>query len=740
MGHRASFEEQYSGETLPANYLSGLFVQDEPNLRGMLPGYPAYQTVLANAPSWIDLELEFDGEALDLARCEILHFERVLDLKKALLERNFTVRMPSGRRVAVTARRFVSAVDRELGALEYIVQPIDFSGTLALVTGIDANTSAEEGRAAPDHWAEVESRQSRTQSYLLAEIKKADFQVCAGMKLAIRCNETPVGYHSFRIQRNRYAGLSVDMPCKKGDRIEIIKYAAFMASHQDKDPAALFGRCRRLLRAASKKGFSALLEEHTLAWAARWGQADIQIEGDPEAQKALRFNIFHLLQVYTGHDERLNIGLRGLTGGETGGAAYWFSDIFLPPFYTASGNPHAARNLLLNRYRQLPRAKMAASRMGIGEGAALFPYATLDGEETVGHWETTFEAIHRNGAVAWAIHQYAIQTDDREFLYTFGLEMLAAIARFWVGRVEWNERCARYELHGVTGPGEYEVNVNNNWYTNFLAAWCLRYAAEVALEAQNTHLEGENTLPGPPGPEEIGQWLEISRMIWFPEDSASGLFLQQEGFMEKPRATKSQLDPGELPLWKHWTWDRILRSPFSRHPDLLMAFLLFESAFSHDQLERHFDFYEPLTVCESGSSFAVHALLAFRLGRPGPAFDLALSALRLDLDNLLGETGEGCNIPAMGAAWRAVVYGIAGLSFGEKGFSLHPVLPVNWKSFRFAICYRNCRLQIHITKTQCHLINLSAQEIEVQVFRKYYQLPPWGEIIAVNVNQIQTLD
>ena len=740
MGHRGSFEEQYSGESRPASYLSGLFVQEPLDPRELLPGYPTHRTVLAEAPSWIDLELEFDGEALDLGRCEILHFERILCLKEAVLERNFTVRMPSGRRLSVRARRFCSAVDRELGVLQYTIQPLDFSGTLALVTGVDANTNRETEGVSAAHWAEVESRHTRTQAYLLAEIKQADFQICTGMKLDIRSNDAPVAYHSFRIQRNRYAGLSVDMPCKKGDRIEITKYVAFMASHQDKDPAALFARCRRLLRQAAQKGFPALLQAHALSWAARWGQADVQIEGDIKAQKALRFNIFHLLQAYSGHDERLNIGQRGLTGEKTGGAAYWLSDIFLPPFYAAAGNPQAARNLLLNRYRQLPKAKMAALRMGFGQGAALFPFATLDGDETMGQWESTFEAIHRNGALAWAIRQYVDQTGDHEFLYSYGLEMLTAIARFWALRTFWNEAAMRYELQGVTGPGGYEINVNNNWYTNYIATWSLRYAAAVADDARNGRFQGENNPVGLPDPEETAQWLEISRAMWLPQDTESGLFLQQAGFLCKPPGARALLDPGELPLWKHWTWDRILRSPFSRHPDLLLGFYLFGEAFSREQLERHFDFYEPLTLFESGSSFAVHALLASRLSRRQQAYELTLNALHLDLGDLLGDTGAGCDIPAMGAAWRAVIYGIVGLSFRENGFSLRPVLPFDWKSLRFALSYRNCRLQIHVTKTQCHLVNLSGQELEVQVFKKDCLLPPWGEAIAVYVDPTGTTD
>ncbi|GEM_PF-889050 len=736
MGHRGSFEETYSGESYAASYLSGLSAQEPFDQRPFFPGYPTQRAVLANAPAWIGLGLEFDGESLDLARCEVLHFERILHLKEALLERSFTVRMPSGRKVAVVARRFCSAADRDLGVLQYIVQPLDFSGTLALTTGVDANIERGGDEAAVAQWAEVEARQSRTQAYLLAENKQSGVLVCSGMKLAILLNGTATEYHSFRIQRDRYAGLSVDMPCKKGDRIEIIKFAAYATAHQDKDPAALFGRCRRTLRTAARAGFPALFKAHADIWAASWGSADIQIEGQGEAQEAIRFSVFHLLQAYHGNDERLGIGAHGLTGDKYGAAASWPSDIFLPPFYAAVDKPQLARSLLFNRYRQLPRAGQAAMVMGFQKGAVLFPFTTLDGEEATAQWELTFEAVHRNAAVAYAVYRYALQTGDRDYLHTFGLETLVGIARFWAQRVQLSHERDKYVLQGVTGPNDYEVNVNNNWYTNYMAAWCLRFAAEIVTEAAQAAATPADPAFEMPAPEETAQWLEISQEIWLPFDQEHGVFLQQEGFLQKQHLRRSDIAPADIPLWKHWTWDRILRSPFLRHADVLLVFFLFENEFTEEQLSRHFDFYEPLTVYESGLAFAVHGLLAARMDRREMAHSLIMRALRLDLDDWGGDTKTGCDLPAMGAAWWSVIFGVAGLSTEDTGISLRPSLPFCWKSLRFPFCYRNCRLQIHITKTQCHLVNLSGQDLAVKVFQKPYTLPAWGEIIALNAERL----
>src|SRR5690606_32114665 len=230
------------------------------------------------------------------------------------------------------------------------------------------------------------------------------------------------------------------------------------------------------------KGFDTLFAEQIAAWAQKWAENDIQIVGDVAAQQAIRFNIFQLHQTYTGEDDRLNIGPKGFTGEKYGGSTYWDTEAYCLPFYLATAPQQVARNLLVYRYKHLPKAIANAETLGFGAGAALYPMVTINGEECHNEWEITFEEIHRNGAIAFAIYNYIRYTGDTSYLAESGLEVLIGIARFWAQRVNWSEARQRYVLLNVTGPNEYENNVNNNWYTNTIASWCLEYTLATLVE------------------------------------------------------------------------------------------------------------------------------------------------------------------------------------------------------------------------------------------------------------------
>ncbi len=727
MGHRGSFEEQFSGLSMPGNYLAGLYYQDAALSGSSIPGQASSRARLASAPSWIGLDLEFDGEPLDLNLVEILEFRRVLNLREGYLQRSFTVKLPSGRRVNIVAQRFCSMVEPELGALRYQVQPLDFAGTLSITAYLDADVMNLEKDSSEPFWVEVEAHLRRTQCYLLTEIKQTRFQVCTGMKLEIRQNGNPVPFHSFRIQRDRYTGLSVDLPCRPGDVIEAFKYGAHTTSRHYADPASLLGRCQYVLKEASRKGFGALLEQHAQAWGRKWSNLDIQIEGDIAAQQAIRFNIFHLCQSYTGQDERLNIGLRGFTGDKYGGATFWFSDLFLPYFFLATGNLEAARNLLLYRYRHLPKAQAIAEELGFSGGAALFPMATLDGEEALGNWELALEAVHRNHAVAYALYHYLRVTGDVDYMANYGWEVLAALSRFWMQRMQYSPAKKAFVILGVTGPNDYEVNVNNNFYTNYLAAWCLEFSASLLGELKGT----ASAAQGFPEASELAEWKAAAQKIYLPKDPGSGVWLQQDDFLEKDIQPRTTLPPETLPLDAHWTWDRILRSAFIKHADVLLAFFLFEDRFSDDELAKHYAFYEPLTVHESSFSFGVHAALAARLGYTEDAHALLTKAMNFDFANLQDDTGMGCHLPAMALAWQALVRGFAGFNIEKNKFALNPVLPSAWRSLRLALSHQSCKVQVHITRTQCHVINLTGRELDMRIYKREFKLAPWGEVIAV---------
>jgi maltose phosphorylase len=228
------------------------------------------------------------------------------------------------------------------------------------------------------------------------------------------------------------------------------------------------------------------MEAQNDAWKRIWETADIVIEGDVKAQQAIRFNIFQLNQTYTGDDARLNIGPKGFTGEKYGGSTYWDTEAYCIPFYMSTKDKHVAQNLLKYRYNQLDKAIENASKLGFKNGAALYPMVTMNGEECHNEWEITFEEIHRNGAMLYAIYNYVNYTGDYQYIPQYGMEVMIGVARFWAQRATLSKAKNQYVILGVTGPNEYENNVHNNFYTNYIAQWCLSFTSE-NLEYIKTH-------------------------------------------------------------------------------------------------------------------------------------------------------------------------------------------------------------------------------------------------------------
>ncbi len=732
MGQRANFEEQYSGDSLQGSYVAGIYYPDKTKVGWWKIGYPEYFAKVLNAANWIGIDIKIDGEALDLHECEVTDFRRVLNMQEGYLERTFTARMKSGKEVQVASRRFCSIVDDQVGAIRYALTPLNFSGTLAITPYVDADVENEDANWEEKFWVEVETKVKRRSGFVLAETKKTAFQVCTGMKFAIYQNGEAVDFNSYRLQREKYVGCSVDLPGHEGEETVIYKYAANVSS-LNHDKSELMDRCKEAVKDAFDKGFDQLMEEQAAAWARKWEEADITIEGDVAAQQGIRFNIFQLYQTYTGEDERLNIGPKGFTGEKYGGSTYWDTEAYCFPFYLATADEHVARNLLIYRYKHLEKAIENAEKLGFKDGAALYPMVTMNGEESHNEWEITFEEIHRNGAIAYAIYDYVRYTGNREYLVDYGLEVLIGIARFWAQRVHFAEPKQKFVMHGVTGPNEYENNINNNWYTNYIAVWCLRYAIEtieyVKQKAPDRFAALEEKVKFYEYTEK-NRWQEIIDNMYFPADEERGIFLQQEGYLDKELLTVDQLPEDQRPLNQNWSWDRILRSCFIKQADVLQGLYFFEDHFDEDTLRRNFDFYEPRTVHESSLSPCVHAVLAAKLGKEEKAYEMYLRTARLDLDDYNNDTEDGCHITSMAGTWLAFVKGFGGMRVWDDTLHFQPFIPEQWRSYTFKIRFRNAILQVMVDQQETKLHNHSDRPVRIVLYGKAQDVGP-GKKLAL---------
>ena len=364
----------------------------------------------------------------------------------------------------------------------------------------------------------------------------------------------------------------------------------------------------------------------------------------------------------------------------------------------ATKNQKVARNLLTYRYLQLDRAIENAQKLGFKKGAALYPMVTMNGEECHNEWEITFEEIHRNSAIAFAIFNYTRYTGDQSYIPEMGLEVLIGIARFWAQRASYSEVKQQYVILGVTGPNEYENNVNNNWYTNYSAQWCLNYTAQIIKELRDNSPEEAARIEAKTNFEsaELEQWEKTADLMYLPEDKNLNVVLQQDGFLDKQMVKVADLDPKERPINQHWSWDRILRSPYIKQADVLQGMYFFEDQFDEDSLRRNFDFYEPFTVHESSLSPCVHAILAAKLGKEDQAYAFYLRTARLDLDDYNAEVEEGLHITSMAGTWMSIVEGFAGMRVKENVLSFRPALPKAWEKIAFKINFRDSIYTISI--------------------------------------------
>ena len=726
MGQRANFEEQYSGETFQGSYIAGVYYPDKTRVGWWKNGYPEYFAKVLNAPNWIGIDVLVDGEPLDLNTCkEVADFRRELNMKEGWLSRSFIATLSGNIQVKVESLRFLSLDFDELGAIRYRITPINQDAEITFKPYIDSGIHNEDSNWDDQFWNTFDVSVDNEQAYIQAHTMKTKFHTCTFMQSQCYINGVPESLNPVSEKEDTKVSFIYKKHVTKGAVFSIQKFAGYTVD-RNHDRSKLVHAAKQVLTKAKELGFDKLLEKQKEAWAKIWEMADITIEGDIKAQQGIRFNILQLNHTYLGKDSRLNIGPKGFTGEKYGGSTYWDTEAYCIPFYMATKDQQVARNLLTYRYNQLDKAIENAEKLGFKDGAALYPMVTMNGEECHNEWEITFEEIHRNGAIAFAIYNYCRYTGDFSYVPEKGLEVLIAIARFWHQRATFSTDKNNYVILGVTGPNEYENNVNNNWYTNYTAKWCIEYAVECINRVKHdhpddfkriiatTHLKGEETY----------DWLKVADNLYFPYSETHQVYLQQDGFLDKELITVANLDRTQRPINQKWSWDRILRSPYIKQADTLQGFYFFEDHFTDEELKRHFDFYEPFTVHESSLSPCVHSIQAAKLGRMDQAYTFYLRTSRLDLDDYNKEVEEGLHITSMAGTWMSIVEGFGGMRVKNDQLSFTPQIPKQWKGYSFKVNFRGQILKISVTHQQTSFELEGEKELNLLVHGKKIRVTP----------------
>lgn len=707
MGMRGNFAETYSGDMHQGFYLAGVWYPDKTRVGWWKNGYPEYFGKAINALNIAKIKLVIDGAEVDLATESISDFNISLDMAKGTLSYTYVVRG-----VKVSAERFFSADILELAVFAFMFETVDGQDHKIQIDAIiDADVKNEDANYDEQFWYILDKGQTNNGSYIATQTIENPFGVD---QFTVVASQTFAGNFEAVGQTSAEKTIfnSFEQTVTVGDVLTFEKRVVVTTSRDYADLAEVKAGNQAIVeKSVQTQDYNSLYQAQVAAWGKRWDIADVVIEGSDEAQQGIRFNLFQLFSTYYGEDERLNIGPKGFTGEKYGGATYWDTEAYAVPLYLSLADEKVTKNLLKYRRQQLPQAQHNARQQGLK--GALYPMVTFTGVECHNEWEITFEEIHRNGAIPYAIYNYTNYTGDETYLAHEGLDVLVEVARFWADRVHYSARNDKYMIHGVTGPNEYENNINNNWYTNTLAAWVLSYTSESLAKHSRADLNVTA--------EELAKWSEIVDKMYYPYDEKEGVFVQHDGFMDKDLRPVSALDATDLPLNQNWSWDKILRSPFIKQADVLQGIYFFGNQFSLEEKRRNFDFYEPMTVHESSLSPSIHAILAAELGKEAKAVEMYGRTARLDLDNYNNDTEDGLHITSMTGSWLAIVQGFAQMKTWDGKLSFAPFLPSDWTGYTFHINYRGRLLKIEVTENVTVSL-LSGEALNLEVYGQSVEL------------------
>ncbi|MDQ4148485.1 MAG: family 65 glycosyl hydrolase [Actinomycetota bacterium] len=679
-------------------------------------GYPESGQSVINVTNGKLIRLLVDDEPFDVRYGQLRLHERVLDLQAGHLSRKVEWVTPAGQQARITSTRLVSFTQRAVAAISYEVEPLEHSARVVVQSELVANEPLPVVRRDPRVAAILESPlEAELHSAwdlgaaLVHRTKVSRLGVAAAMDHVV---EGPEATQAFVDIEPDLARLTVTTVLEPGDTLRIVKFLAYGWS-EVRSRQALFDQVTAALTAAQHSGWEGLLREQREYLDSYWEGADVEVDGDPEIQQAVRLGLFHVLQAGARAEHR-PIPAKGLTGIGYDGHSFWDSEIFALPVLTYT-LPRAASDALRWRHDTLPKALARAQHLGL-KGAA-FPWRTINGEECSAYWPAGTAAFHINAAVAYAVTRYIDATGDDEFEREFGLDLLVQTARLWVSLGHY-DREGKFRIDGVTGPDEYGAIADNNVYTNLMAQHNLEAAADVV----ERHLERAQTLGV--DDDESSSWRAAAAAMYVPYDERLGVHPQSDAYTLHETWDFASTEASEYPLLLHFPYFDLYRKQVVKQADLVLAMQLLPFAFDMGQKERNFAYYERVTVRDSSLSAPTQAVLAAELGHLDLAYDYLAETALTDLSDLHRNTRDGMHIAALAGAWIALVAGFGGLRTGRGTIAFSPRLPNVLNRLGFKLRYRGRRLEVVVSRDSATYYLKEGEPISLVHHREAFELGP----------------
>lgn len=724
MGSRGVLEE-IPYDSAPGTYIAGVFDKSISQV-----------SEIVNAPNPVDLRVIAEGEKIDIGGMYLHKHNRILDIKNGLLFRHTVLANSRRERFDYKSLRFISSDHRQLGAMRIWITPLDAPIILTIQDNINTSVRNKgvltEGRK--KHFQVNEVRSEKSINYVCAKTQETAILLACATHLSVS--------HSNR----EYSApdQSFDIRLKKGEGLVLTK-VFYGRTSRHISQRLLRDRTIKSIKKYAKLGFDRLLKRQIKTFSRLWQFSDIKISGDSDAQKMLRFNIYHMLIAGNSYDNDVSIGARALTGEGYRGHIFWDTEIFLLPFYIYTF-PKIAKNLLIYRYNRLAAARDIAKKRRFR--GALFPWESADtGEDETPQWHKDFDGTiieistqdyehHIVADIAFGLWHYYIATADRKFMSRYGAEMLFETARFWASRVKKNKKNKRFEIDGVMGPDEFHPNTDNNAYTNGMAQWNLKIAAEFCSDFMKKYPVRFKAVSAKIGlkPDEYKKWANISDRLYIPINKRDNVIEEFEGYFKKRDVAIRTLDkyfmpefPPNLPLSK------VGQTQLVKQLDCCMLLYLLPEKFDYKTLECTHAYYEKRTVHKSSLSTSINAIINLRTGNAVRAYQYFLYALGADLKMNQTNVSEGVHAASLGGSWQTVVNGFGGMSIKNGYLSFKPQLPEYWHDLEFYLNWHGEELNIKIShKNICIGVKASKKKrpVKVEVYNDMYTIIPGKNIVV----------
>ena len=697
-GIRGFFDEGYSGPTLVGTYYNGIYEYGDiiPNA---YKGIAKRTHFTINSTNWVKARFEVEGEVLDLNKSDFKDFYRELDFRDGNYIRSFIWRVHD-KEISFKFERIIDMTDCYQGAVRLTISSnakVNMKADFIL----DASVKHWGHKS---YWKVIDHDLSEDAYNITCETLTTEQFLSTSMKLIGLDNQKAEFKNDELIV---HSSLHLDQKPVVIERLVINLISKIKCN-----PHELKEKSQKLLKQLKNQGFAEILKKNKRYFADVFASSDIVIKGDNKNQQGIRFCLFQLEQAYHGYEKDNNIGAKGLTGEAYSGHAFWDSETYCLPYYLFT-NKEAAKDLILFRYNTLKEAKLRARDLDCD--GACFPVATRNGEEACTLWQHASCQFQPSTAVAYAIYHYMNIYHDDDFMNKYGLELLIEISKFLITRGEYSSDKKHFGFYGVMGPDEFQLMVNHNTYTNYMAKKTFDYLLSLKKDGRYQFSDIEKKC----GVTDkfYKDIRNASKKMLILYDPNTKLFEQHDGFYKLPHLDVDKIKDEDFPLYAHWSYDRIYRNDMIKQPDVLMFMLLYNQDFSIDEIKANYEFYEPKCIHESSLSPSVHSILAAQIKREKEAYKFFEFATRLDLDDYNNNTREGVHMTSIAAAWMNIVYGFGGFRSDKPLLSLSPSLPRKWKSYSFKLKLPASLLNITVDRDSLTITN-SGEPLTMLIYGK----------------------